>query len=77
MLVVETHSDYLLDRIRIDMRDGQSKITHDMISILFFERKSSGVEISSLKLDENGDIINAPHGYQDFFMEEKRRVLGL
>ena len=77
MLVVETHSDYLLDRIRIDMRDGQSKIAHDMISILFFERKSSGVEISSLKLDENGNIINAPHGYRDFFMEEKRRVLGL
>ena len=77
MLVVETHSDYLLDRIRIDVRDGGSSITHDMVSILYFQRNSSGVEIASLRLDENGNIINAPDGYRDFFMEEKRRVLGL
>ena len=77
MLVVETHSDYLLDRIRIDVRDGGSSITHDMVSILYFQRNSSGVEIASLRLDENGNIIDAPDGYRDFFMDEKRRVLGL
>ena len=77
MLLVETHSDYLLDRVRIDVRDRKTKLTHDMVSILFFVRKADGVDIKTLKLDENGNIIDAPHEYGEFFMDEKRKVLGL
>ena len=75
--LVETHSDYLLDRIRIDVRDQNTTLTHEMVSILFFVRKSDGVDIRTLNLDENGNIINAPPEYGDFFMDEKRKLLGL
>ena len=77
MLLVETHSDYLLDRVRIDVRDRKTKLTHDMVSILFFVRRPDGVDIKTLRLDENGNIVNAPHEYGEFFMDEKRKVLGL
>ena len=77
MLLVETHSDYLLDRVRIDVRDRNTKLTHEMVSVLFFVRKSDGVDIVTLELDENGNIINAPQEYGDFFMDEKRKLLGL
>ena len=47
-LVVETHSDHLLDRVRMDVRDGTTALKPDDLSILFFERKDLDVHIHSL-----------------------------
>ena len=76
-LVVETHSDHLLDRVRMDIRDGTTKLKPDDVSILFFERDNLDVKIHSLRLDKEGNILNAPPSYRKFFMEETRRSLGL
>jgi hypothetical protein len=70
--VVETHSDYLIDRLRMDVRDGNS-LTADDVCILYFERKGSEVMIHSLSVDEHGNIQGAPAGYRKFFLEEERR----
>ena len=76
-LVVETHSDHLMDRVRMDVRDGVSALKPEDVSILFFERKDLDVHIHSLRIDEEGNILDAPEGYRAFFMEETRRDLGL
>lgn len=76
-LVVETHSDHLLDRVRMDVRDGRSGLMPEDVSILFFERGDLDVRIHSLRLDEEGNILNAPPSYRRFFMEETRRSLRL
>ena len=75
-LVVETHSDHLLDRVRMEIRDGQSRLKPDDVSILFFERGNLDVRIHSLQLDKKGNILGAPVSYRRFFMEETRRSLG-
>ena len=75
-LVVETHSDYLMDRVRMDVRDGESDLTPDDVSILYFEREDLDVKIHSLRIDEEGNILDAPDGYRSFFMEETSRDLG-
>ena len=62
-LVVETHSDHLLDRVRMDVRDGVAALKPDDVSILFFERKNLDVRIHSLRIDEEGNIEGAPDGY--------------
>ncbi|MDD9827666.1 MAG: AAA family ATPase [Deltaproteobacteria bacterium] len=69
-LVVETHSDYLLDRVRMDIRDGKSELKPEDVSILYFERKDLDVEIHSLRLDKEGQIVEAPPSYRKFFMDE-------
>ena len=74
-LVVETHSDHLLDRVRMDVRDGTTPLKPDDVSILFFERKDLDVCIHSLRIDEEGNILDAPDGYRQFFMEETARSL--
>ena len=74
---METHSDHILDRVRIDVRDRTSKLKPENVSILFFERKNLGVKIHSLRIDNQGNILDAPEGYRKFFMEETRRSLGL
>ena len=76
-LVVETHSDHLLDRVRMDVRDGRTRLKPDDVSILFFERRGLDVRIHSLRLDEHGNIGDQPEGYRCFFMEETSRSLGL
>ena len=74
-LVVETHSDHLIDRVRMDVRDGTAALKPDDVSILFFERKDLDVRIHSLRIDEEGNIEGAPDGYRNFFLEETARSL--
>ena len=76
-LVVETHSDHILDRVRMDIRDGTSELKPEDVSILYFERGALDVRIHSLRLDRQGNVLDAPDSYRRFFMEETTRSLGL
>ena len=75
-LLIETHSDHLMDRIRMDVRDKKSKLKPEDVSILFFERKGLSVDIHSIKIDKEGNVLNAPECYREFFRNETNRSLG-
>jgi len=72
-LVVETHSDYLIDRIRREV--ARRKLDPKVISLLYFERTGANCVVHAIELDENGNIRNAPRGYRRFFLEEEMRLL--
>ena len=74
-LIVETHSDYLIDRVRMDVRDGKTKLKPEDVSILYFERGDLDVHIHSLSIDGEGNILGAPPSYGSFFMDEVERSL--
>ena len=74
-IIIETHSDHLLDRVRMDVRDGAGALKPEDVSILYFERQGLSVRIHSLRIDEDGNILDAPRGYRRFFMDEVRRSL--
>ena len=76
-LVVETHSDYIIDRVRMDVRDKKTDLRPEDVSILYFERGESDVKIHSIRLDADGNVLDAPDSYGQFFMEETRRSIGL
>ena len=61
----------------MDVRDGATTLQPDDVSILFFERDRLDVRIRSLRLDGEGNILDAPDSYRQFFMTETRRSLGL
>ncbi len=71
--IIETHSDYIVDRVRYDVR--KKVIDASDVLILYFERENGGVRISPIELDEKGNILNAPESYRQFFLEEEMRVL--
>lgn len=75
-LIVETHSDYIMDRARMDVRDGKTELKPDDVSILFFERGELDARIHSIRIDKDGNVLDAPESYGAFFMEETRRVIG-
>lgn len=74
--VVETHSDYLLDRIRMELRDRQALSPKDVV-ILFFERVGSDVNIHPIRIEKSGNLEGVPKGYRKFFLHEDRRLLGM
>ena len=76
-MMVETHSDHLLERVRMDVRDRNTDLQPEDVSILYFERQGLGVRIYSLDLDEEGNVCAAPDSYRRFFLEETERALGL
>lgn len=80
-LLVETHSDHLIDRVRMDVRDKTNKLRPEDVSILYFERRNLSVTIHSLGWDANGRLVGRsgpiPDGYRTFFRTERRRSLGL
>ncbi len=75
-LIIETHSDHLVDRVRMDVRDGKGKLTPEDVSILFFEQIELDVKIHSIRLDNEGNVLDAPDSYRKFFMQEINRSLG-
>ena len=76
-LIVETHSDFLLDRVRMEIRDGNTKLGCDDVSVLYFEPCGDQVRIHSLRLDSDGNVRDVPEGYRDFFLSEIDRSLGI
>lgn len=73
--IIETHSDYLIDRIRTEVRRG--KLKPEDVSLLYFERQKTGAMIHGLNLDKDGSITNPPESYRQFFLDEERQLLDI
>ncbi len=76
VLFVETHSDYLMDRFRLNFRNN--KVPENFCQILFFERNSRGNKFNIMRVDKNGELPDSqPKQYREFFLSEQRTILGL
>ncbi len=73
--IIETHSDYMIDRARIDVMKG--KIAPEDVSIVYLEPNREEVKVHNISLDKNGNLENVPQGYRDFFYKEKDELLGM
>ncbi len=73
--VLETHSDFIVDRVRAAI--SKKEIDPSDVSILFFERRRLENVVHQVDLDENGDPIDPPAGYRSFFVDEQLRMLGI
>lgn len=72
--LIETHSDYIIDRIRIEIREG--KISPDKVSLVYHELKGGKVKLHNIKFDNMGNLLDVPAGYREFFMEQTKKLLG-
>ncbi len=71
--LIETHSDYLIDRIRQEVSEGN--IDPQKVGILFFDKVDSETIIHQMALDNNGNILGAPPSYRVFFLKEELNLL--
>ena len=73
--VVETHSDYMIDRIRIEIMNGNIKPND--VALNYLEANASGkVTVHNIRFDEKANLIHVPKGYRKFFSVETDLLIG-
>ncbi len=72
--IVETHSDYMIDRARIEIMKG--RLSKDDVSLIYLEPKRNIVKVHSISFDRMGNLVNVPPHYRDFFLHESSRLMG-
>jgi hypothetical protein len=75
MYMIETHSDYIIDRVRMEVAAG--RLDHKNVTIIFFDRLEHEVRPINIYLSEKGEILHPPYNFRTFFLEEHQRLLGL
>jgi len=73
-LAIETHSDFLVDRVRLEVAKGT--IRSEDVLILFFERRGIKTKVHTIMLDQQGNVTGAPRSYRNFFLSEESSILG-
>ncbi|MCW3491543.1 AAA family ATPase [Dethiobacter alkaliphilus] len=71
--LIETHSDYFIDRFRLAIRrNGYIKS-----QILFFERNTDGNQVTQIDIQEDGMYsTNQPSAFREFFIQEELNLIG-
>ncbi|AVJ56726.1 hypothetical protein C5610_10795 [Idiomarina sp. OT37-5b] len=71
--LIETHSEYLIDRFRFAMSKEKNQTEANLI---FFERRENGNEIHVVNIQNNGKYERElPDGFLDFFIKEDLSML--
>lgn len=73
--LIETHSDYIVNRIRLEIRE--KTIKPEDVSLVYHEQTNKGARLHNIIFDEMGNVLNAPSNYRDFFLKESQRLLGV
>ena len=72
--IVETHSDYMIDRARIEIRKGT--ISSEDVSLIYFEPKGNIVNAHNIGFDKMGNMEGVPPHFREFFLKESDRLMG-
>lgn len=74
--IIETHSDYTIDRFRLNYRHKQNIQLQSQV--IFFERTAQGNKVHILDILQNGEYPeDQPVAFRDFFIKEQMNILGL
>ena len=73
--IIETHSDYIVDRFRLCVNKNKEE-TADEFQVLFFERTNDGNQVTPIKIQSNGKYAdNQPKSFQEFFIKEQLELI--
>ncbi len=72
--IVETHSDYMVDRARIEIM--KKRIAPEDVSLIYLEPSGNSVKVHNIAFDEQANLVGAPNNYREFFLQESDKLLG-
>lgn len=72
--VIETHSDYMVDRARIEIM--KKRISPEDVSLIYLEPTGNHVKVHNITFDEQANLLGVPPGYREFFLKESDNLLG-
>jgi len=76
-LFVETHSDHIINGIRVAVKEQM--IDHSQVNILFFDKETSDTEqytrITKVRTDKNGTLSDYPKGFLDEWSNQLLKLI--
>jgi predicted ATPase len=73
--IIETHSEYLINRFRIRLKE-ENRSNNPQSQVLFFERTDTGNRVHAIEIQNNGKYSeDMPDSFSDFFIQEDLRLL--
>lgn len=76
--LIETHSDFTINRFRHSLNKSQSTKKELSSQVLFFERTIDGNRVSKISISKNGNYeTELPDSYRNFFIDEELKLLEL
>jgi predicted ATPase len=76
-LFIETHSDHILNGIRVAVKEGV--IDKSKVNILYFEKKTTDIEqyseITQIKVDNNGTLSDYPKEFLDEWSNQLSKLI--
>ncbi len=73
--IVETHSEYLLTRLRRRIAEDETSRLTDLVQIYFVERNEGISEFRKLDLNEYGSVLDWPKGFFDEGPNEAQLIM--
>lgn len=71
--LIETHSDFLIERVRLELIEKKYSLAPKDVLLLYFQQKQTEIHIYPIYFDEDGNTLNVPNGYREFFLQEESR----
>jgi len=74
-LVVETHSEYLVSRLRLAIVSDETDLTKQAIGLVFAKREHGQSAFETVETDEFGSLQNWPEGFFDQSVDDARNIV--
>ncbi len=71
-LVIETHSDFIIDRFRMEKQSSDAGL--DAQVLFFRNHEENGNEVFEICISDDGSLVEQPDDYREFFLSESFNV---
>lgn len=71
--IIETHSEYLINRLRILVARG--KLSQDDVSIIYIDNGEDGPKVSNISIEKSGALTNAPESFFDTYYVDSNELV--
>ena len=73
-VIIETHSEHVINGIRRMIVEGKTEMSHEDMTIYFFQKKQGIKGIMEITMDEYGNLSDFP---EDFFDQVRQDTLAI
>lgn len=73
-VIIETHSEHIVNGIRRMIVEGKTEMSHEDMTIYFFQNKNGEKNIMEITMDEYGNLSDFP---EDFFDQIRQDTLAI
>lgn len=76
--LIETHSDFLIDRFRLQLSKSRSKKKPSTLILFFHKTEKGNNTVTFIQVSKDGSYVNnLPENYKSFFFKEELNLLGI